>query len=51
MKQLVQAAETAPLLLVLLVILDRIDGALESGKVEFAHRAIIHLESALLAVS
>lgn len=48
LRKLVKAAEAVPLLLVLLVILEKIDGALEAGRIEFAHQAIVHLERALL---
>lgn len=48
MKHLVQAAETIPLLVILLVILDRIDEALKDRKFDFAHQAIMHLERTLL---
>ncbi len=48
---MVTAGGATPLLFVLLVILDRIDAALESEKMEFAQQAIVHLEKALLRAS
>lgn len=51
LRQMVTAGGATPLLFVLLVILDRIDAALESEKMEFAQQAIVHLEKALLRAS
>lgn len=51
LRQMVTAGGATPLLFVLLVILDRIDAALESEKIEFAQQAIVHLEKALLRAS